>query len=117
MRRFTAPQQLVKSPFVLLDIDGRFDVIARIMAAASPAAGALRLGVSRALNEIDRDANRPGPQEGWLPDLATPAPPSVRRRPQEGPSFAVLSAILFSIMVVPCLSAGRDSSPRQPCPG
>ena len=50
-------QQLVKSPFVLLDIDGRFDVIARINGGGK--AGALRLGISRALNEIDRDANRP----------------------------------------------------------
>ena len=46
--------------FVLLDIDGRFDVIARINGGGvSGQAGALRLGVSRALNEIDRDANRP----------------------------------------------------------
>ena len=53
-------QQLVKSPFVLLDIDGRFDVVARIHGGGvSGQAGALRLGVSRALNEIDRDANRP----------------------------------------------------------
>ena len=54
-------QQLVKSPFVLLDIDGRFDVVARINGGGvSGQAGALRLGISRALNEIDRDANRPG---------------------------------------------------------
>ena len=53
-------QQLVKSPFVLLDLDGRFDVIARIDGGGiSGQAGALRLGISRALNEIDRDANRP----------------------------------------------------------
>ncbi|QRV01808.1 30S ribosomal protein S9 [Arcanobacterium phocisimile] len=53
-------QQLVNSPFVLLDIEGRFDVIARINGGGtSGQAGALRLGVSRALNEIDRDANRP----------------------------------------------------------
>ena len=50
----------MKSPFVLLDIDGRFDVIVRINGGGvSGQAGALRLGVSRALNEIDRDANRP----------------------------------------------------------
>ncbi len=53
-------QQLVKSPFVLLDLDGRFDVIARINGGGiSGQAGALRLGISRALNEIDREANRP----------------------------------------------------------
>lgn len=53
-------QQLVKSPFVLLDIEGRFDVVARIAGGGpSGQAGALRLGISRALNEIDREANRP----------------------------------------------------------
>lgn len=53
-------QQLVNSPFVLLDIEGRFDVIARINGGGtSGQAGALRLGVSRALNEIDRESNRP----------------------------------------------------------
>lgn len=53
-------QQLVKAPFALLDIDGRFDVIARINGGGiSGQAGALRLGISRALNAIDRDANRP----------------------------------------------------------
>ncbi|MDO4257913.1 MAG: 30S ribosomal protein S9 [Actinomycetaceae bacterium] len=53
-------QQLVRSPFVLLDLDGRFDVIARINGGGvSGQAGALRLGIARALNEIDREANRP----------------------------------------------------------
>lgn len=53
-------QQLVNAPFVLLDLEGRFDVIARIDGGGtSGQAGALRLGVSRALNEIDREANRP----------------------------------------------------------
>lgn len=53
-------QQLVNDPFTLLDLAGRFDVIARINGGGiSGQAGALRLGVARALNEIDRDANRP----------------------------------------------------------
>lgn len=53
-------QQLVNSPFVLLNLEGRFDVIARIHGGGiSGQAGALRLGISRALNEIDREANRP----------------------------------------------------------
>ncbi len=52
-------QQLVNSPFTLLDLGGRFDVIARITGGGtSGQAGALRLGIARALNEIDRDANR-----------------------------------------------------------
>lgn len=53
-------QQLVNSPFALLDLEGRFDVIARINGGGiSGQAGALRLGIARALNEIDREANRP----------------------------------------------------------
>ena len=53
-------QQMVNDPFTLLDIEGRFDVIARIHGGGiSGQAGALRLGVARALNEIDADANRP----------------------------------------------------------
>ena len=53
-------QQLVRAPFTLLDLEGRFDVIARINGGGiSGQAGALRLGIARALNEIDREANRP----------------------------------------------------------
>ncbi len=52
-------QQLVNSPFVLLGLEQRFDVIARIHGGGiSGQAGALRLGISRALNEIDVEANR-----------------------------------------------------------
>ncbi|BDZ62867.1 30S ribosomal protein S9 [Demequina sediminis] len=53
-------QQLVNSPFALLDIEGKFDVHARIHGGGpSGQAGALRLGVARALNEIDVENNRP----------------------------------------------------------
>jgi small subunit ribosomal protein S9 len=53
-------QQLVGDPFKVLDLDGRYDVIARINGGGvSGQAGALRLGVARALNEIDVEANRP----------------------------------------------------------
>lgn len=54
-------QQLVKEPFRVTDLDGRFDVIVRIHGGGSSGqAGALRLGVARALNEIDVETNRPG---------------------------------------------------------
>ncbi|GAB2534042.1 30S ribosomal protein S9 [Brachybacterium huguangmaarense] len=53
-------QQEVNEPFRLLDLQGRFDVIARIHGGGvSGQAGALRLGIARALNEIDEEANRP----------------------------------------------------------
>ena len=54
-------QQLVSEPFRTVGAEGSFDVVARINGGGvSGQAGALRLGVARALNEIDRDANRPG---------------------------------------------------------
>jgi small subunit ribosomal protein S9 len=53
-------QQLVNDPFVTLEIDKRFDVIARIHGGGvSGHAGALRLAIARALNLIDEDGNRP----------------------------------------------------------
>lgn len=53
-------QQEVNEPFKLLELEGAYDVIARINGGgASGQAGALRLGISRALNEIDVENNRP----------------------------------------------------------
>ncbi len=53
-------QQLVNDPFVTLEIDNRFDVVARIHGGGvSGQAGALRLAIARALNLIDEEGNRP----------------------------------------------------------
>jgi small subunit ribosomal protein S9 len=53
-------QQEVNEPFKILELEGAYDVIARIVGGGpSGQAGALRLGIARALNEIDRDNNRP----------------------------------------------------------
>lgn len=52
-------QQEVNDPFKLLGLDGAYDVTARINGGGpSGQAGALRLGIARALNEIDRENNR-----------------------------------------------------------
>ena len=52
-------QQVVNEPFANLQLEGRFDVIARIHGGGiTGQAGALRLGVARCLNAIDIDANR-----------------------------------------------------------
>ena len=52
-------QQIVNEPFVALQLEGRFDVLARIHGGGiAGQAGALRLGVARSLNAIDVDANR-----------------------------------------------------------
>ena len=53
-------QQEVNEPFRVLDLDGAYDVIARIHGGGiSGQAGALRLGIARSLNEIDVENNRP----------------------------------------------------------
>jgi small subunit ribosomal protein S9 len=53
-------QQLVNDPFKVLELDGAYDVIARIDGGGiSGQAGALRLGVARALNAADAEGNRP----------------------------------------------------------
>lgn len=53
-------QQEVNDPFKILDLEGAYDVVARINGGGpSGQAGALRLGVARALNEIDVENNRP----------------------------------------------------------
>jgi small subunit ribosomal protein S9 len=53
-------QQLVNEPFVTLGLQNSYDVVARINGGGSSGqAGALRLGIARALNEIDTEAFRP----------------------------------------------------------
>jgi small subunit ribosomal protein S9 len=53
-------QQLVNEPFVILDQNGAYDVFARMHGGGtSGQAGALRLGIARALNAVDEENNRP----------------------------------------------------------
>jgi len=53
-------RQVAAEPFAALQLEGRFDVIARIHGGGiTGQAGALRLGVARALNAVDVEANRP----------------------------------------------------------
>ena len=53
-------QQLVSEPFKVLDLDGAYDVLVRVHGGGpSGQAGAVRLGVARALNGVDAELNRP----------------------------------------------------------
>jgi small subunit ribosomal protein S9 len=53
-------QQLITDPFTVLNLTGAYDVIVRISGGGpSGQAGALRLGIARALNQIDAENNRP----------------------------------------------------------
>lgn len=52
-------QREVNSPIVLLKLEDKFDFIVLVEGGGTTGqAGAIRLGVARALNAIDRDANR-----------------------------------------------------------
>ena len=60
-------QQIANEPFAELQLEGRFDVIARIHGGGTAGqAGALRLGVARSLNQIDEETNRPALKKAGL---------------------------------------------------
>ena len=60
-------QQLVNDPFKVTDLEGRFDVIARIHGGgASGQAGALRLGIARALTELEGEDRPALKKAGFL---------------------------------------------------
>ena len=60
-------QQVVNEPFATTELEGRFDVIARIHGGGiTGQAGALRLGVARCLNAIDVESNRPSLKKAGL---------------------------------------------------
>ncbi len=53
-------QQIVNEPLRVLDLDGAYDVLVRVHGGGpSGQAGAVRLGVARALNGVDEELNRP----------------------------------------------------------
>ena len=53
-------QQIVTDPLGTAGVEGAYDIIARIHGGGvSGQAGALRLGIARALNAIDEEASRP----------------------------------------------------------
>ena len=60
-------QQIANEPFAELQLEGRFDVLARVHGGGTAGqAGALRLGVARSLNAIDVEANRPALKKAGL---------------------------------------------------
>ena len=60
-------QQLINDPFTVLDLVGAYDVIVRISGGGpSGQAGALRLGIARALNAVDAEASRPALKKAGL---------------------------------------------------
>ncbi|HTR71678.1 MAG TPA: 30S ribosomal protein S9 [Mycobacteriales bacterium] len=60
-------QQIVNEPFVALDLLDRYDVIVRVQGGGiSGQAGAVRLGIARALLQTDDEARPPLKKAGYL---------------------------------------------------
>jgi small subunit ribosomal protein S9 len=60
-------QQLVNEPLVTLDVADRYDILVRVQGGGvSGQAGAVRLGIARALIETDGDARPPLKKAGFL---------------------------------------------------
>ena len=60
-------QQTVNEPFVTAAVQGSYDVIAKIVGGGvTGQAGALRLGIARALNAVDAEASRPALKKAGL---------------------------------------------------
>jgi small subunit ribosomal protein S9 len=60
-------QQIVSEPFVTLGAEGKFDVIARMIGGGvTGQAGALRLGIARALTLVDPENRPPLKKAGFL---------------------------------------------------
>ena len=79
-------QQEVNEPFKVLELDDRYDVIARISGGGvSGQAGALRLGVARALNEADVDNNRGALKKAGFLTPRRPCGRAQEGRSEEGP--------------------------------
>ncbi|WP_037912419.1 30S ribosomal protein S9 [Actinacidiphila yeochonensis] len=85
-------QQEVNEPFRVLELDNRYDVVARISGGGiSGQAGALRLGVARALNEADVDNNRgPLKKAGFLSrdDRAVERKKAGLKKARKAPQFS-----------------------------
>ena len=60
-------QQLIREPFVILEKDGQYDVIASLRGGGiTGQAGALRLAIARALIEVEPDDRPPLKKAGFL---------------------------------------------------
>ena len=62
-----AHRNQIKQPLTVTETSDKFDVLATIAGGGiAGQAGALRLGIARALNEIDAEANRPALKKAGL---------------------------------------------------
>ena len=89
-------QYIVKQPLVLLDVENKYDVFVNVIGGGyTGQAGAIRLGIARALLEAEPDSRPALKKEGFL----TRDPPRQGKkevRPQKGaPRSAVLQEIIF----------------------
>ena len=86
-------QYIVKQPLVLLEAENKYDVFVNVIGGGyTGQAGAIRLGIARALLEAEPSR----PQKGRLPYPRSPREGKKEVRPQEGaPRSSVLQEIIF----------------------
>ena len=110
-------QQLVNSPFKLLDLDGRFDVIARIPGGGiTGQAGALRLGVARVAELDRRGANRPALKKAGFLTRDARVDGAQEGRSEEGPQGAAVLEALIRRRRSGCDAAAHLRHRRCPWP-
>lgn len=89
-------QYIVKQPLVLLEAENKYDVFVNVIGGGyTGQAGAIRLGIARALLEAEPDS-RPALKKEGLPYPRSPREGKKEVRPQEGaPRSSVLQEIIF----------------------
>ena len=92
-------QQVVNEPFATLELEGRFDVIARIHGGGiTGQAGALRLGVARCAQRDRRRGQPPVAEEGRPAHPRRPRQRAQEGRPQEGPQGSAVQQALIAAL-------------------
>ena len=102
-------QREVNSPIVLLKLEGKFDAIVLVDGGGTTGqAGAIRLGVARALNAIDRDANRAALKKAGF--LTRDARVVERKKAQGTSRPAVLQALISLVLYRAYKGSPRNSA-------
>ena len=89
-------QQIVNEPFKVLELDGSYDVLARVHGGGpSGQAGAVRLGVARSLNGVDEEPNRPTLKKAGFLTRDAARPRAQEGRSEEGPQGPAVQQALI----------------------
>ena len=102
-------QQIVAEPFSTAAVAGSYDVIARIHGGGvTGQAGALRLGVARALNAVDAEASRPALKKAGMLTRDSTDQGAQEGRPEEGAQGSAVQQALIADAASPHGSPFRN---------